>query len=388
MRSRNFLLSISLPGLVSSAASPIPVYACKDLTFVVSATATNMVAANPPADPSNVTQVIAFLTQPRKQQPQPTMGTYKLYGQYCVPFGSPKEALQLLVHGNTYDHTYFSAFQDSPSNNPNGYADYSLSQRYATLAIDRLGTGASDHPDPVNVVQEPFHTEILHNLVQQLRGPASQQNPLSGQSKIVWVGHSYGSILGTQLSAKYPNDIDAFIQTGLAIPLPNESASNGQLACEFVQAGSYDPTEFPPSTYIPGYVVSSSKQGREEAYYAQPSDFSATIYSSDFQDQKSMTLGEALTQTLGNSTAYSNPVLVYTGQQDAMFCGNGTRAIGEPDCGPGGSQIAAVKSIYPAVPVNNFESFAQPNAGHCSHMHYTARESFVKVSDFLEKHGL
>lgn len=391
MKGRQCLVSL-FPSLVLSASPEPPRLAsniCKDVTFSVTATATNRVAANPPTDFSNLTQVVAFLTQPVVNQANPITGTYNIYGQHCVPAGSNhKAALQLLVHGNTYYHTYFSAFQNSPTNNPNGYANYALSQGYPTLAIDRLGTGASDHPDPVNVVQAPLQAELLHVLIVQLRGPTRPQWPFTSQSKIVFVGHSYGSILGTQLSTKHPQDIDAFVQTGLAIPLPNENALPGQLADVYVQASTYNPQRFAPATYAHGYLASSNKQGREETYYSQPGDYSEALYNLDFANERTVALGEVLTQNLYNSTTYSNPVFVYTGQEDAIFCGNGTRAIGPPDCGPGGSQVAAVKALYPAVPASKFGFYAQPRAGHASQLHYTAQHGFARAHAFLQQQGL
>ena len=59
---------------------------------------------------------------------------------------------------------------------------------------------------------------------------------------------------------------------------------------------------------------------------------------------------------------YTGPVFVVTGQQDALFCGNGNRHTSIPDCGSGSnSQISAVKTLYPAA--SNFDYFAQQDSG-------------------------
>ena len=70
-----------------------------------------------------------------------------------------------------------------------------------------------------------------------------------------------------------------------------------------------------------------------------------------------------------------------TGQNDALFCGNGSRVLGTPDCGSGAtSQLAALKVFYPAVPASKFDYYAQPSSGHSLQQHYTAASGFAKVS--------
>lgn len=85
--------------------------------------------------------------------------------------------------------------------------------------------------------------------------------------------------------------------------------------------------------------------------------------------------------TIFNSTTYAGPVYVLTGQNDALFCGNGSRLLGTPDCGSGAtSQLAALKVFYPAVPASKFDYYAQPSSGHTLQQHYTAASGFAKVS--------
>lgn len=85
-----------------------------------------------------------------------------------------------------------------------------------------------------------------------------------------------------------------------------------------------------------------------------------------------------------NSTTYTGSVYVLTGQNDELFCGNGSQTPGTADCGSGAtSQLAAAKIFYPAVPPNRFDYFAQPNAGHSNQQHYTAVSGFAKVRGFL-----
>lgn len=119
-----------------------PAFHCKDITFTVSATAQNQVVANPPPNLLVLDTSLAFLAQPVGLTT--VSGTQKLYGQYCEPtVKNPSRAktLQLLVHGITYDHTYWAGFDAIPSSLEYSWVTYANAQGYPTLAIDRLGNG-------------------------------------------------------------------------------------------------------------------------------------------------------------------------------------------------------------------------------------------------------
>ena len=80
---------------------------------------------------------------------------------------------------------------------------------YPTLAIDRLGPGASDHPPAAQVtaMSEAF---ARHDVVGQLR--AGKVGDVSF-GKIVLVGHSYGSDIALRKAAAYA-DVSGIISTG------------------------------------------------------------------------------------------------------------------------------------------------------------------------------
>jgi pimeloyl-ACP methyl ester carboxylesterase len=89
---------------------------------------------------------------------------------------------------------------------------YASHQGYPTLAIDRLGNGDSDHPDPILVVQMPAHAEIAHGVVQLAKAGTS---PLPRAfDKVIYVGHSFGSLIGNLMNEKYPDAVDATVLTG------------------------------------------------------------------------------------------------------------------------------------------------------------------------------
>ncbi|KAL9042818.1 MAG: hypothetical protein Q9214_003677 [Letrouitia sp. 1 TL-2023] len=244
--------------------------------------------------------------------------------------------------------------------------------------------------DPLQVVQLAYQVELYHDLAQQLRGrsPRSSEAP-NYWEKIIWVGHSYGSITGTSVSAKYPEDADIFVQSGIAVPDANQLVSLAPLLATYAPAAEFDPARFPASAYPAGYVTFSVKKARREYVYTRPLiDFDPVKVDKEFATEGTTTWGEALGQGFTNSTRYDKPVFVMTGQEDAVFCANSSGGSSVADCGSGPeSRTAAMKIFYPAVPTENFEAYLQPNAGHAHQIHYSAPIGFAKVQAFLNRHG-
>lgn len=190
---------------------------CVAGTVHISANASNTeILLTTPSNNSAVTEFYVELTQANSKLgatavggPHAVSGTYGIYTKLCLPV-DPAAAekvttLQILTHGGTLDHTYWDIAPDY------SYVDEAVAAGYATLAYDRLGSGLSDHPDPVQVVQLPLQIEILHVLVQKLRNAE-----IGGYSfkNVVGVGHSLGSAVTQGVAAKYPKDFDALILQG------------------------------------------------------------------------------------------------------------------------------------------------------------------------------
>src|ERR1700712_5484386 len=219
---------------------------CKEFFFDVNATAANRIANNPPEDLyTDLDAVNQFLSQPVVYQN--VTGRYAIFAQLCAPsrkVGVPK--LQVLVHGNTYNHTYWSALQKP---NSKLFADrswirYATGRGYHTLALDNLGNGLSTHADPAIVVQDPLETEIIHKVVARFRHFPT----------IVFVGHSWGSGLGVHLAATHPEDVDGLLLTGIA--QPRGDPSTGSLY-----------NRWSSLTGHPGYLVSTNKTARQDYFF-------------------------------------------------------------------------------------------------------------------------
>ena len=131
---------------------------------------------------------------------------HQLTGTLCRPSGSTPDTVQLLVHGATYNRTYW----DWPVRSPYySYVRAAVAAGYATFSVDRLGTGASGHPPSTQVTLRTGAT-ALHGVVGQLRSGA-----LGGSAfgHVVWIGHSFGSIYAWTYATLFAA-IDAYVLTG------------------------------------------------------------------------------------------------------------------------------------------------------------------------------
>ena len=81
------------------------------------------------------------------------------------------------------------------------------------MAIDRLGIGLSSHGDPWNEIQAQAEVEALNAVTTKIRNGRIPQIK-ERYTKVVHVGHSFGSVESYWLSALYPNNTDGLVLTG------------------------------------------------------------------------------------------------------------------------------------------------------------------------------
>jgi pimeloyl-ACP methyl ester carboxylesterase len=131
-----------------------------------------------------------------------TLGT--MYGKLCTPTGV--KTVQVLIPGGTYNSSYWDI----------GYQPEIRSYRmaanntgYATLAVDRLGTGRSSKPLSL-LVTASAQAQAVHEVIQQLRSGA--RGPRF--SKVIVGGHSIGSAMAMIEAGNY-NDVDGVLVTGM-----------------------------------------------------------------------------------------------------------------------------------------------------------------------------
>ncbi|KAK3349192.1 Alpha/Beta hydrolase protein [Lasiosphaeria hispida] len=374
MRSAQALICLLLSGAASVAGQD-----CSTVAFDIPATSQNAVFTSPP-NPNNETDVIQFMLAAFRGTPPPTSGTtavsgtFTIMGTYCVPSNqtASKNVLQVLVHGITYGKDYWAGL---------GFADEfnwhlaANARGYATLAIDRLGHGENpQRPDPLAVVQPQMHVEVLHQLIAAVR----TQSPLSPPSvlgraydKVVWVGHSYGSFLGSTIARQFPADADAMVLMGFST---TENFTD-VLTAAWTAAAHHAPADGNLPT---GYLTLASEAGRAAVFYA--GEFDPALPPLDFAREDTITDGEgaAIPVLLEPAPGFTKPVFVATGAQDVFFCNFGSVAECE-------TKLAKSRpDFFPDVSEANFGIFAPDKTGHDIHLHFSAPRTYAAVHDFLD----
>lgn len=188
----SFPSALALGAAVAAAASPPGgISNCSPVAFKVSATADNMVFTNPP-DPQNATDIIAFMrlafTGGVLFETHKVHGDFTINGVYCRPTNNKHRhpnTLQVLVHGVTYNSTFWSGLGFGDQYNWHVYAN---NEGYHTLAIDRLGHGHNSRAvDPINVIQTPMHVEVIHQVIAAIRSNSAGDGLDRAFSNIIYV---------------------------------------------------------------------------------------------------------------------------------------------------------------------------------------------------------
>ena len=135
--------------------------------------------------------------------PNPIQGTFKINARLCFPVDTDPnqvDTVQLLTHGGSLNSLYW----DLPEHS---FIDAAGAAGYATFAYDRLGTGQSDRPDPVQIVQANAESELSHALTQALR-----DGSIDGKTKfkkVIGTAHSVGNNIIIGHTLRYPKDFDS-----------------------------------------------------------------------------------------------------------------------------------------------------------------------------------
>jgi pimeloyl-ACP methyl ester carboxylesterase len=295
-------------------------------------------------------------------------GTYKINGKICWPEkGSINaSAVQILTHGVGFDKSYWDFFSGQYS-----YVDFMAKKGYTTFSYDRLGVGASEHPDPIKVVQAQTEVEIAHSLIQSLRDGALASTRFQ---KIIGVGHSLGSILTAGVTSKYPEDLDAAVLTGFSVDRSGFPIFFAGL--ELVIANYNNPLRF--ATLPNGYIVPQSKAGNQFGFFRYP-NFDPQVLEAADKAKQPLSIGEFFTNAMVLAPApdFSGPIDVVDGENDLPFC--------QGNCLNGGNRAAEVKgALYPAG-ARGSDSFILKGAGHALNLHFGAETAYAHIANFINK---
>lgn len=366
---------------VSHAANPSQ---CQDIVLTVSATANNIAVPSLPSNATTPETVNEFLETAASNQAlnrsQSQSGTYNISARYCPAVsacGKQKDVIELLVHGGSYTKDYWlgGGFTNTSFNgDPYSWIKYASERGYATLSIDELGSGNSTHPDPALAVQPLLESECIHGVVDQLKAGSVGSTKYS---EVLFIGHSFGSQNLARLTQNHPTDPAALILTGYS----NDFSGNVPLQANF----GYLPGKLvsPRFADLPSsYLAMSNSTGRSMAFYLNGS-YDPIITVMDFASEGTVAIGEPFGNILRPVPQFTGPVLLASGDHDAVVCGNntGNNCLAAPG-GPSNSTVAKTKAFFPNAA--SYEYYLAPSTGHSLNFHYSSQQSFKYIHDWID----
>ncbi|WIX79813.1 alpha/beta fold hydrolase [Amycolatopsis carbonis] len=296
--------------------------------------------------------------------------TGPIAGTLCTPPGA--KAVQLLVSGWTYNRGYFD-FGYQPETY--SYAQAANRDGYATLAIDRLGSGASLHPLSLF---DTFEADVrtVHEVVSALRGGSLG----TAFSSVATVGHSVGAAVVATEAGKY-HDVGALVTTGFSHAY---NYANGYVSAVGRDEPAVGDPRFAGLALDPLYVTSDpGTAGRSGSlYYAPNADPAVVAYDDEhLRDTDNLVEGATFsTYPVNDSTRTLDvPVLDVAGDHDPLFCG----LTGGP-CSSSATLAEFEKRFYaPGAPV---EAYVVLHTGHDLTLEKTSPESTARILEFVDAH--
>jgi pimeloyl-ACP methyl ester carboxylesterase len=310
-----------------------------------------------------------------------TTGTFKIHAQLCIPKTVGKNILQIATHGVHYDSRYWDPELDREKQS---YVEASLKAGYSILTYDRLGVGKSDILDAYTTVQAPVELEILRQFTLMARNGtlynfADKAKPsdkafsrLAPPSKVVHIGHSFGSFLTSAFAAHYPALTDGVILTGY---LYSKYLADGGMSSWHVKFAGVPPYERPS-----GYVY-CEKSGIQTVFFGgnPKTAFTQAMLSYGDSLKQPVPIGElasAWSLIAVDGSGYNKPLQYFLPEFDFYIC--------DGDC----NGIYDMKDTPKPFPNAKIEVAIQPNTGHALTLHNNATAGYQVMFNFFARHGL
>jgi pimeloyl-ACP methyl ester carboxylesterase len=282
---------------------------------------------------------------------------WQVTGTLASPGPLEGRTVQLLLPGGTYGRVYWD-FPYRPEQY--SYVKSQVAAGYATLALDRIGVGASSRP-PGEDVTTAASAHVCHQVIQGLRDGTITGTPAA---RIVVVGHSYGSMVATLEAATY-QDIDGLVVTGMSHTF-HEAHLQTVL-------GSFYPVQEDPrfaGAGLPEGYVTTRPGTRGSNFYFLPEVEPEVLEVDERTKETFIATGEgsgfASSLAPEFSRAVTAPVLSVLGEYDAVFDVKGET----PESTAWGQ---------------DFHLVVVPGAGHNLNLHRFAPDFFATVQQWLDK---
>jgi alpha-beta hydrolase superfamily lysophospholipase len=221
--------------------------------------------------------------------------------------------IQVLVPGYTYGRSYWD-FPHRPEEY--SYVLAAVGAGYATLALDRVGTGASSRP-PASILTLDTHVAALSAVVDALRAGGVED---TSTNHIVTVGHSLGSAIVAAHAVSSAcrsgvTPVSGSILTGFShLPLPGTAL--------FFATATW-PVRTAGGQRLPaGYRTTIPKTRR--SLYAPGAVQREVLAADERLKETTANVREVMGRSLPlvyRTRRLSNPVLIITGSRDTVVCG-------------------------------------------------------------------
>lgn len=274
--------------------------------------------------------------------------------------------VQILVAGNTYNRAYWQADVEPVTYS---YVRQANLAGYATLAIDRLGTGSSLHP--------PSRDMTFGNDVRTVHEVAGAVRASGHFDRVVGVGHSLGSIVVNQVAGDYPGDLDGVVLTGFSHSI-NVVNAGARVASRYaLTAGD---ARFAGLGLDPLYVT--TQPGGRNGFYATAA-VAPDILAWDDRTRDVANLVEMAGfsgfQIPNASRAIDVPVFLVNGGDDAVACG-----LGSGDCGTAGRLRDAERPWFGRDA--DVAAWVVPGLGHSVTLHRNAPSVNARITAWIGAH--
>lgn len=316
-------------------------------------------------------------------------GQYQIAANYCAPLidvPERRQTLQILVHGVTYTKNYWAgpATRDiGPGSTNQSWIYTAAKQGYPVLALDRLCNGGSSHPSGIAECQLPLEAAVLERVVQAARDGALPA-VATKFDKVIFVGHSYGSMIGNYIAQSNPAAVDQLHLTGFSERLV--SGTPGIILRPTWQPASLlDPARFFGLDL--GYIIATDEKGSESMYFTD--DIDPAVLDYDWKTRGSTTIGELMTSVLGQVSApeFKGDVFVVNGDEDALFCAYDPVAAAAAIFGSCEASQASKEVVLSFPAARRFGYLNLPNTGHSLGLHRGASRAIAASHEFMAAAG-
>lgn len=293
-----------------------------------------------------------------------------MYGRLCEP-AAPTDTVVVLVPGATYMSVYWDL--------PPALGLYSFragmnDAGYATMVVDRLGTGRSSRPLSATL-SASAQAAAVHQVIQRLRSGSfgtSYDNVIVG-------GHSLGGAI-TVLEAATYHDVDGVLIAGIAHHLdPVDTGADALLA---MYPAALDP-QLAPRGYDLGYLT--TRPGTRARAFHNPAQPTPEAIAHDESTKDVWAATEAV-DALGvavlipSSLQITAPVLLAMSSGDELFC---SPLPGGLDCSSAEAMHQQESPYFSAAA--QLETYLFPDYGHSFNYAPNAEEFPLAVTDWANR---